>query len=96
MNHQLENAVSHQAVVQGGRAAAPLKSGPGLWEERAGVSETSGTTGGFVQRKKREKIYTNNGWVHSQHHLKKTKQTVTVWFLQITSPLLQEPPQWNL
>lgn len=30
VNHQLENAVPHQAVVQGGRAAAPLEPGPGL------------------------------------------------------------------
>lgn len=56
MNHQLENAVPHQAVVQGGRAAAPLKPGPGLREERAGVSETSGTTGFFKRKKKEENI----------------------------------------
>lgn len=74
MNHQLENAVSHQAVVQGGRAAAPLKSGPGLWEERAGVSETSGTTEGFFQRKKkgRKRIQLMDGDIHSTFY-KKTK-----------------------
>lgn len=52
MNHQLENAVPHQAVVQGGGAAAPLKPRPGLREEKAGVSDTSGTVIGALQKKK--------------------------------------------
>lgn len=96
MNHQLENAVPHQAVVQGGRAAAPLKPGPGLREERAGVSETSGTTAGLFRKKgRREKINAMNGWGHSQHHLN-NKKTVTVWFLQITALLQETPPEWNL
>lgn len=30
VNHQLEDAVPHQAVVERGRAAAPLKPRPGL------------------------------------------------------------------
>lgn len=33
MDHQLEDAVPHQAVVQGGGASAPLKAGLGLQEE---------------------------------------------------------------
>lgn len=30
MNHQLENAVPHQAVVQGGGTTPPLEAGPCL------------------------------------------------------------------
>lgn len=41
MNHQLENAVPHQAVVQGGGTTPPLKPRPGLWEEKQGVNQTS-------------------------------------------------------
>lgn len=62
MNHQLENAVPHQAVVQGGGAAAPLKPRPGLREEKAGVSDTSGTVIGTLQ-KKNEKKKKHKEWV---------------------------------
>lgn len=41
MNHQLEDAVPHQAVVQGGGTAPSLQPGPCLREKRQGVSKTS-------------------------------------------------------
>lgn len=48
MNHQLENAVPHQAVVQGGRTAAPLKPRPGLGGDEQGVKTNPRVRGAHV------------------------------------------------